>query len=240
MIESVNGGATAGKDGGERPWVVTVSVGVVTNRSWRGRIERSAIGNAPLDGPVAVGPLGLAGDEQADRKNHGGPDKAVLAYSAEHYAAWRADGLDFEAPAFGENLTTVGLTETTVVLGSVYQVGGTVLQAASPRRPCYKLAAFHDVVDLTVRTQRLGRVGVYFRVLEPGTVRAGDEFELLSRPGHGISAAEVHRVLNLDRGDLAGTRRLLEHPEALPDHWVEMLRGRLAGFEEDASPRLLG
>lgn len=226
--------------GVRRPRVLAVSVGAAVDRTWLGRVERSAIGKAVVDGPVVVGPLGMAGDEQADRRNHGGPDKAVMAYSAEHYEAWRADGLDLGPAAFGENLTTVGLTEPTVVLGSVYRVGTAVLQAATPRRPCYKLAAFHGIEDLTVRTGRLGRVGVYFRVLEPGTVRAGDEFELLSRPGHGITAAQVHRVLNVDRNDLDGTRRLLAHREAIPDRWADLLHKRLAGVQEDTTDRVAG
>lgn len=182
----------------------------------------TAIAKSPTRDPVAVTRLGLIGDEQGDTVHHGGPDKAVLAYASEHYTAWSEQLGDLAYPAFGENLTTTGLLESTIVLGAVYQIGTTVLQVTQPRQPCYKLAAFHRRPDMAVRTQQTGRTGVYFRVLQPGTVCAGDAIALVSQPRHGITAAETHRVLNIDRLDRAAARRLLAHADVLPAHW----RGR--------------
>ncbi|WP_344679455.1 MOSC domain-containing protein [Saccharopolyspora taberi] len=193
-----------------------------------------------MHGPVEVGELGLAGDEQGDTKHHGGPDKAVLLYPGEHYPVWAGEIGDLATPSFGENLTTRGVTEADVVVGSVYAVGSVVLQVTQPRRPCFKQAAFHGIEDMAVRAQRSGRTGFYCRVLRPGHLRAGDRLELLDRPEHGITAAELHRVMNIDRRDLPAARRLLEHSDALPDAWVGVLRKRLDGDLDDQEQRLHG
>lgn len=220
--------------------VSVVSTGVVRPLPWRGRPVTSAIAKSPVSGPVEVGPLGLAGDEQGDRENHGGPDKAVLLYPGEHYPAWADEVGPLVTPAFGENLTTSGLLESDVVLGSVYSVGSVLLQVTQPRRPCYKLAAHHGVKDMAVRTQNTGRTGFYCRVLRPGHLAAGDALELTTRPSHGITAAEVHRVLNVDRDDEVAVRRLLRHARVLPESWVKLLRRRVDGDIEDQAARLGG
>lgn len=220
--------------------LLTVALGTVRPLPWHGRAVTSAIGKIPVQGPVEVGTLGLAGDEQGDRKHHGGPDKAVLLYPSEHYAAWADEIGDLTVPAFGENLTTAGLLETDAVIGSIYAVGTVLLQVTQPRRPCFKLAAHHGIVDMAVRTQRSGRTGFYCRVLRPGRLAAGDGVDVAHRPAHGITVAEVHRVVNVDRKDLAAAQRLLEHPDVLPASWVELLRKRLDGGFEDQSTRLHG
>ncbi|MEV4890811.1 MOSC domain-containing protein [Nonomuraea sp. NPDC055795] len=220
--------------------VLVVSTGAVRPLSWRGRTVPSGIEKTPADGPVEVTGLGLTGDEQADRKHHGGPDKAVLLYPGEHYRAWAPRLGRLTPPAFGENLTISGIVESDAVLGSVYAIGTVVLQVTQPRRPCYKLAAHHGIRDLAVLTQRSGRTGFYCRVLRPGHLAAGDRIRLLSRPGHGITAAEAHRVLNVDRADRAAARRLLDHPQVLPASWAGVLRGRLDGHLDDQTERLHG
>lgn len=126
------------------------------------------------------------------------------------------------------------------MLGTVYRIGTAVLQATQPRQPCYKLAAFHEQPDLAVRTQQTGRTGIYFRVLQSGTVRAGDVITLVAQPNHGITAAEVHRVLNIDRADRMAARRLLAHPNVLPARWQRALQKRLAGDLDDHTERLYG
>ncbi|MDX3658903.1 MOSC domain-containing protein [Streptomyces sp. ID05-26A] len=220
--------------------VVVVSTGVVRRLPWRGREVSTAIAKSPVSGRVDVGVLGPAGDEQGDQVNHGGPDKAVLLYPSEHYAAWAEEVGTLAIPGFGENLTTSGLLESDAVIGAVYAVGSVLLQVSQPRRPCFKLAARHDVGDMAVRTQRTGRTGFYCRVLREGHLGAGDAMRLESAPSHGITAAEVHRVINVDRGDVAAARHLLAHDGVLPESWVRLLHRRREGLLEDQAARLHG
>ncbi|WP_051791107.1 MOSC domain-containing protein [Amycolatopsis jejuensis] len=220
--------------------VRTVSTGPVVPLPWRGGTVLSGFRKTPVEGRVEVGKLGLAGDEQGDRKHHGGPHKAVLLYPAEHYPQWTDRLGDLTPPSFGENLTTTGIMETDAVMGALYVVGTVILQVTQPRRPCYKLAAYHGIPDLAVQTQRTGRTGIYCRVLRPGYVETGDGIELLHEPEHGITVAEVHRVINVDRHDLVAANRLLDHPEILPESWIRLLRTRLDGRLDDQTSRLHG
>src|SRR3954469_3750355 len=103
----------------------------------RGRTVRSAIGKAPVDGRVRVAGVNLEGDDQADRRVHGGPDKAVYAYASEDTAWWSAElGRDLGPAIFGENLTTEGVDVSGAVIGERWRVGTVELQVAQPRLPC--------------------------------------------------------------------------------------------------------
>ncbi|MFO1254982.1 MAG: MOSC domain-containing protein [Sphingomonadaceae bacterium] len=148
--------------------------------------EDSAIAKLPQAGPVMVGPLGLAGDEQADRVNHGGPDMAVHHYPHDHYAAWRAALGDHPLlggeGAFGENISTTGLTEDVAALGDRYRLGSALVELSQARKPCWKLSHRFAVPTLTADVVRTARCGWYYRVIEAGQVSAGDRFELLDRP----------------------------------------------------------
>lgn len=116
----------------------------------------SAIGKHPVDAAIAIGPAGLEGDEQADRRNHGGPDKAIHHYPFDHYAAWRGD-LPAHCPllesvgAFGENLSTLGLTEETVCIGDIFRIGTATVQVSQGRQPCWKLNHRFGVKDMARR-----------------------------------------------------------------------------------------
>jgi MOSC domain-containing protein YiiM len=158
----------------------------------------SAIAKSSVEGTVDVGVLGLAGDEQVDRKHHGGTDKAVLGYSAEHYALWRSEhaALDWPHGAFGENLTIVGLDESLVCVGDEYSVGSCILQVSQPRQPCWKLARRWRLTSLTDEVRRTGRTGWYYRVLQEGRLAPRDEVRLLKRPYPEISIAWAHSVMH--------------------------------------------
>ncbi|HEY9854336.1 MAG TPA: MOSC domain-containing protein, partial [Stenomitos sp.] len=148
------------------------------DRSWT-----SGIVKEPVDGPLWLATTQLEGDGQADRVHHGGPDMAVLAYSAEHYPLWRAElGLDLPHGAFGENLTVTGLSEAVVCLGDLYQLGDAIVQVSQPRSPCWKLARRWGMPDLVARVQKTGRTGWYLRVLKEGHVAPNQEMALLERP----------------------------------------------------------
>jgi len=148
--------------------------------------ELSAIVKQPLLGSVIITPLGIAGDEQGDRLNHGGPDMALHHYPYDHYRAWRTElGKNplLNAPgAFGENISTTGLTERTVFLGDRFSLGTAVVEVSKARQPCWKQANRLGQPDMVSRIVATRRPGWYYRVLEPGVVDAGDGMTLLERP----------------------------------------------------------
>lgn len=146
----------------------------------------SAFVKLPVAGPVKVGPAGLEGDAQADLRVHGGPEKAVYAYAATRYAEWTADfpelAAKFVPGGFGENLTIDGVDEDGLCVGDVHGIGSVRLQVCQPRQPCFKLALRFENNRLPKAMVRNGRSGWYYRVLSPGTLRAGDAVQLLERP----------------------------------------------------------
>lgn len=146
----------------------------------------SAIAKRAVERPVAVSRFGLAGDEQADRRIHGGPDKAVHLYAWEHYDVWRRElalgSLFDDAGAFGENLSVVGINEAQVCIADRWRIGGTVLQVTQGRQPCWKLNLRFGVDDMAARVQRSLRAGWYCSVVQPGVLAAGDAMMLVDRP----------------------------------------------------------
>ena len=180
--------------------------------SGRRRIP-SAFVKTPVEGPVRVGPLGLPGDEHV-YEDHGGPDMAVLVHPLEHYSYWRSLGLELpDVGALAENVTVSGLVETVVHIGDVFELGTSVVQVCQPRRPCYKLAARFGRRDMPILLQDTGFTGYHMRVLAEGTVAAGDTMTLIDRDSsHEMTVAEAGRIINVDRNDLDGARRLLRIP----------------------------
>ena len=177
----------------------------------------SAIFKDPVGGPVWLGQTGLEGDRQADLKAHGGPNKAVLAYSADHYPLWRAEWNQPDIPfgGFGENLTVSGLEERTVCLGDDWSVGDALLQVSQPRTPCWKLARRWNRPDLPQRVIATGRSGWYLRVLRPGNVQAGSQITLQERPLPQWSIARISELLYAP-DDRAAARELAECPLLSP------------------------
>lgn len=146
----------------------------------------SAFVKRVITGRVKVGKMGLEVDEQADLRVHGGPEKAVYAYAATHYARWNTEFPElasrFVPGSFGENLTINGLTETDLCVGDVHAIGTVRLQVCQPRQPCFKLALNFGNSRLPKAMVRTGRSGWYYRVLTPGVLQAGDTVELVERP----------------------------------------------------------
>lgn len=203
----------------------------------------SAIGKHPVDAAIAIGPAGLEGDEQADRRNHGGPDKAIHHYPFDHYAAWRGD-LPAPCPlldsvgAFGENLSTLGLTEETVCVGDIFRIGTATVQVSQGRQPCWKLNHRFGVKDMARRVQSTGRTGWYYRVLEPGIAAAGDGIALVERPLSDWPLARILRAFYHDTGDLDTLAGIAEL-QPLATGWRTLARRRVeSGRVEDWSNRL--
>lgn len=155
--------------------VVSVNVSGGRVVVYKGKKTETGIYKEPVMGRVPVRALGLEGDRQVDKRYHGGPDKAVYTYALEDYGFWSEDLKACLAPgAFGENLTTEGLDETKLSPGAKLRFGTAVLQATEPRQPCRTLAMKFDDPQLPKRFVKHARFGLYWRVLEEGTVAAGD------------------------------------------------------------------
>jgi MOSC domain-containing protein YiiM len=151
----------------------------------------TAIGKTPREGRVAVHPLGLDGDEQADPSVHGGRSKALYAYPSEHHPFWRTVRAQARvAPwdealrpgLFGENLLVEGLVEDRLWIGDRLRLPGCELAVSEPRFPCFKFAAAMGFAQATKLMVQSGYCGVYLAVIEPGTVGAGDPIELVPGP----------------------------------------------------------
>jgi MOSC domain-containing protein YiiM len=176
--------------------VVSVNVGEVQTVEWAGRSVTTAIWKAPVEGRVAVRGVNLDGDDQADRRVHGGPDKAVYAYAVEDYAWWAtAHDHEFAPGTFGENLTVEGVDLGALAIGTRWRVGTTVLEVSQPRQPCFKLgirmgdAAFVDAFTAA------RRFGAYLRIVREGDVGAGDAIDVVER-ADGITVRELGVALH--------------------------------------------
>ncbi len=214
--------------------LISVNVGLPREVIWKGRKVRTGIFKEPIEGRVMVRRLNVDGDRQADLSVHGGPDKAVYGYPAEHYEYWRHElpGMKLPWGIFGENLTTDGLLEEALKIGDRFRVGSSVLMVTQPRMPCYKLQVRFDRDDIVKKFLRSGRPGFYFSVLEEGEVSVGDEIELLSRDENNLTVADVTRLYVSEKDNLELLNRALK-VKALPESWrgyfqlqIEKLAGR--------------
>ena len=221
--------------------VVAVCVGTVQPLVASGRVHQTAFVKEPATGPVALGALGLDGDEHIYHA-HGGTDQALLVYSLDHYAFWR-DEYQLDLPsvgAFAENLTVEGLTETEVCIGDTFRIGEVVAQVTSPRVPCYKIGVRYANRELPVVMQEVGHTGYMLRVITEGAVEAGDDMTLIERPATTMTVAEAGRVVACDRDDWEVIEKLIAVPELAEAMRIE-LQDRLARqTREDADDRLYG
>jgi MOSC domain-containing protein YiiM len=187
---------------------------------------------ARVEGPVFANARNLDGDGQADLEHHGGLDKAVLAYSADHYPRWRSElGMpDLPHGAFGENLTVTGFSEESVHIGDILAIGSARFEVSQPRQPCWKLARRWRMHELPGMVIRNGRSGWYLRVLEPGHIESQMPVTLLDRPNPEWSIARANQILHHHKNDLALTRQLTGVPQ-LADSWLKELRERASRLE---------
>ncbi|MDO5691840.1 MAG: MOSC domain-containing protein [Pseudomonadota bacterium] len=203
----------------------------------------SAIAKQPVSGPVAVLAESLEGDEQGDRRVHGGPDKAVHVYTWAHYATWRAElgALPvLAAPgAFGENLSVDDLDEQNVCMGDEWQIGSALFAVSQGRQPCWKLNDRFGVPDMARRVQDTGLTGWYLRVLRQGTLRADDAVTLVARPHPDWPLDRVAALIRQRVCAPAVLREVLALP--LPPSWRRLFERRLAqGQAESWAQRLWG
>ncbi len=191
----------------------------------------TAIFKTPVAGRMAIGREGLVGDAQADRRVHGGPDKALHHFPAETHARLAARFPDAAATlgpgALGENFSTLGADEATVCIGDVFAVGTAKVQLCQPRQPCWKIEARHGVDGMTRAIADDGIAGWYYRVIETGDVELGDAIELIDRAADAPTLAAFWALIHQHRPDLAALQRLRGTP-GLAVNWQHKLDQRIA------------
>ena len=211
--------------------IVSIQIGQPTDYLHEGHadgIQRTwttAFFKQPIAGTVWASRTNLAGDRQADLVNHGGIDKAVLAYSADHYPFWRAHLNLPEMPhgGFGENLTIAGLDETGVCIGDTWQAGLVVFQVSQPRQPCWKMSRRWQVADLAKQVIENGKSGWYLRVLAEGELAAGTPLELIERSHPDWTVSRASAIFYHRRDNPAAAAELAALPE-LSTAWRESLQ----------------
>lgn len=208
------------------------------------RAVSSGISKTQVSGRLALSETGFDGDVQGDPIRHGGPEKAVHHYPFDHYPAW-AEGLGphplLSRPgAFGENLSTTGLTENTVAIGDVFALGTAIVEVSQGRQPCWKLNERFGTAVMARAVQTTGRTGWYYRVLQPGIVTSEDRLALVERRSPEWTVARIWRAFYIDplnRAELSGIAAL----ERLADGWRTHATRRLeTNSVEDWNKRLTG
>ncbi len=218
-----------------------VFVGAVQDR-WPGK-PPSAIQKDPVAGAQDIGPHGFFRDAQADLAVHGGADKAIHHYAFDHYAAWQAEGLVTQgtaAAAFGENISTVGMTEDTLCIGDILRLGSATVQISQGRQPCWKLGLHTGQDKMPYLFQKTGRTGWYYRVLDGGAVAVGDTIGLIDRPQPDWTVRRVTQARLTKRIDPDDAAQLAAMPQ-LAEGWRAAFAKMAAGqLREDTSSRLDG
>ncbi|MDH5903854.1 MOSC domain-containing protein [Vibrio splendidus] len=187
--------------------------------------------------------LGFTNDEQGDPRFHGGIQKALHIYPSEHYPVWQeelGDKIIFQsAGAFGENLSSIGITEHSICLKDKIRIGSTLLEVSQGRMPCWKLNVRFDQNDMARRLQDTLRTGWYFRVLEEGDIGAGDEIILCERPYPEWSLTRIMGAVFTGCLDKQELKELADLP--LVESWGALIERRLeTGKVEDWEMRLVG
>ena len=182
--------------------------------------ELSAIMKRPREGAVQVLTEGLAPDEQADRRVHGGPEMALHLYPLDHHAFWAevlgGHELLTEPGAFGSNLAVSGLTEDMVHIGDRFMLGTALIEVSQPRQPCWKIEHRFGAKGMVARIIESGRCGWYFRVIETGEVAAGDSLERVAIGAPRWSVARAFSALVAGRGTKAEYAELAALPTLSP------------------------
>ena len=176
--------------------VVSVNLGEKKTINYKGKIIETGIFKYPVDYPIFLGTEDVEKDAVIDRRYHGGIEKAVYAYSKNHYSYWQElyPNLDWQYGMFGENLTISDLDETEICVGDVFKLGEVILEVTKPREPCMKLGLRFGTQKVLKQFWNSSKSGIYFKVLQTGNVAVGDELELLKNGENNITIAQVYET----------------------------------------------
>lgn len=203
----------------------------------------SGIRKQPVAGAVRLTAIGLVGDEQGDRKHHGGREKALHHYAMEHYAFWRAEFDGRSAllglpGAFGENIASMGVTEADICVGDVFRIGTATVQVSQGRQPCWKLNERFGEPAMARRVQESGRTGWYYRVLEEGLIETGAIGEIIDRPAESWSLSRLAHILYHDTRNYDALAQMSEL-DVLAQSWRDLARKRLESRSVESWARRL-
>jgi len=212
--------------------VLSVNVGLPREFEYNGRPARSAIWKSPVVGRVAARGVNLTGDDQADRRAHGGPDKAIYAYAVEDLRWWAQEiGRPLQYGELGENLTTEGIDANGALVGERWAIGTTVLEVSEPRVPCWRLGVRMNDKFFPRRFTQALRPGAYLRLLVEGDVGAGDEIQVIERPDHDLTIRDVLRIYAFDRqevGRLLAIHGMSESWRSWAERYLQETKGPAA------------
>src|SRR3954471_10618848 len=185
---------------------------------WEGKTVRTAIWKSPVEGPRTVHRINIDGDDQADRRAHGGEHRAVFVYQLGSYRHWERElgRHDFSYGQFGENFTVEGLSDDEVCVGDRYRIGGAAFEVTQPRVTCYRVGIRMNDPRIPALLVSHRRPGFYFRVLEEGDVQAGDEITKVASGPEQMTVAEVSALLYLPGHQRQQLIRALRIPALSP------------------------
>jgi len=208
--------------------VISLNVGLPRTVNFHRQAVTTGIFKEPVKGRIKLRKLNLDGDKQADLTVHGGLDKALYAYPAEHYDYWKERLPKMKLPwgMFGENLTTEGLLEDQVNIGDVFRIGSSEVVVTQPRMPCYKLGVKFGRMDIVRQFMDSKLTGIYFRVLKEGEIGAGDAIEPIGRDENSVTVKDIVRLAT-GKADIAILRRAVQI-EALAEGWRQEFLEQLA------------
>lgn len=198
----------------------------------------SGIFKSRVLGPIELKADGLVGDKQADLKHHGGLEKALHHYAFDHYKTWRSEYPQLEKSlkvpgAFGENISTIGLTEKDICVGDTFSLGSAAIQVSQGRQPCWKLGVRFGMKRMPLLVQRTGRLGWYYRVIETGEVETGKSLKLVDRPHPQWPISRLIDLLYVNTKDFDALESMAEL-ELLTESWRETARKRLKKREVES------
>lgn len=200
--------------------IVNLAVGKPKEYEWNNKQVSSGIGKSNVEF-LEVGKERIAGDDVANHKAHGGPDRVVCFYPAEHYTYWEETfDKKIAMPAFGENLTATGMTEAQVCIGDIFKIGEATLQVTQGRVPCVTISNYNEEKQFLKKVVDTSLAGYFFRVLEEGTIHLDSDIRLLEEDSDGISVAFATQILFHEKDDKDSIERILK-VDALSDEWRE-------------------
>jgi len=205
--------------------IISTNIGSPTTIIWNDREEQTGIFKYPVDEPLILEMESVAKDTISNRKVHGGVHKACYLFSLEQYPFWKDlyPHLDWDWGMFGENLTIEGMDENQLRIGDVFRVGTALVQISQPREPCYKLGIRFGDQNILRQFIAHGYPGAYVRILEKGTVRAGDELQLEKRSGNSLTVKQFFNFL-YERKKNPEILKLAISNNSLPEYKRERLK----------------